>query len=316
METHGWSSTTGSPSGRLAGRRRLRRRSVRSRGAPTSRGPEDVMRATSRPSGNSAMVDCPSTQSGPWNSAAASLSRSGAGPAPSVGLPPALPVRDEAQSAVVPPARLAHRLTRRRRRPPGALPRRAARRQGAARWRAEGHDDELRGVPRHVGVVPHHDGHVRTGRVHRGAPKKSCPSRRTDSAGSPGRVASATTAARRLRPPVAVDLSHRQHPVAVRGDAQAAVVVRLSPRAARASSGRGAATSAGGRRRTTPAGPTGRRRRRHQPACPGTRQSAPPPYSLTRLRMLTPGGEWSRNPPSPARTRTTRPASAGRDSSQ
>ncbi len=43
---------------------------------------------------------------------------------------------------------------------------------------------------------------------------------------------------------------------------------------------------------------------------------APPPYSLTRLRMLTWSGEWSDGPSASARTITTRPASAGRDSSQ
>ncbi len=43
---------------------------------------------------------------------------------------------------------------------------------------------------------------------------------------------------------------------------------------------------------------------------------APPPYSLTRLRMLTLSGEWSDRPSASARTITTRPASAGRDSSQ
>ncbi len=49
---------------------------------------------------------------------------------------------------------------------------------------------------------------------------------------------------------------------------------------------------------------------------PGKRQSAPPPYSWTRLRTLTPDGEWSTGPAGPVRTTTTRPASAGRDSSQ
>ena len=45
---------------------------------------------------------------------------------------------------------------------------------------------------------------------------------------------------------------------------------------------------------------------------PGTRHTAPPPYSWTRLRMLTSAGEWSRRAVRvrPARA-TTRPASAG-----
>ena len=100
--------------------------------------------------------------------------------------------------------------------------------------------------------------------------------------------------------PSPMDLSHGQHPLAVRRGAQPTVVVHLTGRR-RVRPGppvrprrRGAGRPL--RHRTTPVGPTGRHRRTAPADRPGTRQNAPPPYSLTRLRMLTPSGEWSARP--------------------
>ena len=58
----------------------------------------------------------------------------------------------------------------------------------------------------------------------RGAPKKSCPSRRTDAAVSPVPVASATTARAGRGSPSLCTSRTASTQVAVRGDAQAAVL--------------------------------------------------------------------------------------------
>ena len=138
-------------------------------------------------------------------------------------------------AAVVPPARLADRLARSPRRPAAA--RRLARSTPSGSAMApRGTTRSVRGVPGHVGVVPHHDGrraHPR--RVDTGRAEEVVPLEQDGLGEPPSRVDSATTPPRRLRPPVAVDLSHRQHPVAVGRGAEAAVVVRPPPVRRRAS---------------------------------------------------------------------------------
>ena len=93
-----------------------------------------------------------------------------------VGLPPASPVRDEAQRAVAAPGRLADRLLGTARHPPGRAGRleRIGTGCGAGTADERQHDDG-RGVPRHVGVVPDDHGQAVAGRIDPGGPEEVVP---------------------------------------------------------------------------------------------------------------------------------------------
>ena len=188
--------------------------------------PAAVRRATRLRSGRSAMVLCPRTQSGPWNSAASALRalRLGGrsphveGTTQDIGLPPAAAVGDEAQTAVVLPCRLAHRLGRSAGDGDGRPGRQ--RRLLAARAIAlgadQGHHDERRRVPRHVGVVPDHHGEaparpfdpwrtvevapLEEGRLGRAPPASAAPPHRAPAGALPPGGSHARRAPTRRRP--------------------------------------------------------------------------------------------------------------------
>ena len=253
--------------------------------------PDAVMRATTVPSASSAMVDCPSTQSGPWNSAATSaerarlLARVGL-PRVDIGLPPAPPVRDEAQRTVAPPRRLADRLLG----PARHRPRRARRRQqcrpvGRSGDHGERQHHEHRGVPGHVGVIPHDHGQAVAVRMDAGGSRRSRARERawTRSAAAP-RVDSATMLRLGPAPPSrwTSRTARTQSPSAV---ALSPPWLCTSPAGGAADRGRGVAAPRlrpPGRRRTTPAGRPGRRRRTRRPP-------APAPGTWLRRRTRGPG---------------------------
>ena len=87
-----------------------------------------------------------------------------------VGLPPSSAVGDKAQRAVALPRRLPDRLGRPARDPPGG----PGRPQGCGAGE-ERHHDEDRGIPRHVGVLPDHDGQALRRRVDPGRAEEVVP---------------------------------------------------------------------------------------------------------------------------------------------
>ena len=157
------------PAPRPGGTRRGRR------GPPTSR------RATRRAVGQLRHGRLPEDPVGPVElGPAASVSGSAPGrdagrAGVHVGLPPPSPVRDEAQRAVASPGWLPDRLLRSAgRRPRACPPAPACRRRGRRNRRDRaGRTSDGRGVPRHVRVVPDHDGQARRRRVHARARRRS-----------------------------------------------------------------------------------------------------------------------------------------------
>ena len=148
-----------------------------------------------------------------------------------IGQPPTAPVGDEAQRSVAAPGGLADRLGG----PAGHLMRRPHRHQGLVAVRRAGDpgerdDQDRRGIPRHVRVIPGDHGDAATGRI--GARRaeeveileKRALTRRRAPRGQRNHPAHRTAGS------WAVDLADGQHPVAVLGGAEPAVVVDLPVR--------------------------------------------------------------------------------------
>ena len=276
MDTHGCSSSAGAPAcPRLRWSEQDQRVAARRRHAGDERAVGDLGHGR-----------WPSTQSGPWNSACRIRQRCGfgrhdRGAGTAVGLPPAAPVRDEAQRPVAAPGGLADRLARTRR-PPGAPappPRRVSSPCAAQAARASGDDQDRRGVPGHVRVVPRDDGHAATGRIGTRRAEEVVPvEQRATHTARAHAWTSATTrrTGRRLPARWISRTASTQSPSPWRSARRGCAT---SPSGGGAVSGLGAAPGRRrlrpGRRRTTPAGPTGPRRRRHRPIA-AARGTAPP----------------------------------------
>ena len=139
-----------------------------------------------------------------------------------IGQPPPGPVRDEAQRPVTVPGGLADRL----RGPARHLARRFRRHQGlVAGGPGERDDQDHRGVPRHVRVIPGDHGDTATGRIGARRAEEVEPLEERALTGRRAPRGQRDHLAHRSSRSLPVDLADRQHPVAVRGRAEPAVVV-------------------------------------------------------------------------------------------
>ena len=180
-----------------------------------------------------------------------------------VRLPPTATVRDRPQRAISLPRGLADGLAG----AAGHRRGRARRHQRRAPVPVPGHDErddeEERGVPRHVGVVPGHDSQPLAGGVDAAVPKKSWPSTRMHAPGSVDEVLSATTVCRGRRSPSTRCCSRTARTHAPSGVAARPPWRCSSSEGGSGDSGRGGEAPRGGPPTATRAGRTGRRRRRH-----------------------------------------------------
>ena len=179
-----------------------------------------------------------------------------------------------------------------------------------ARRPGNGKDDDRRRVPRHVGVIPDHDGHPGAARVDPRGPEEIVP---FEQRGLPGLGAAGRQrddAAHRAWHARAVDLADGQDPVTVGRGGEPTVVVDLSFRRGDGEGPRrpqaGPSRHWPGRRRTRPAARSGRHRRRRRPTA-GARG--------TRRRRRTRGPGCGCSPPraNGRSARPRRPAPARRD---
>ncbi len=155
-------------------------------------------------------------------------------PGVDVRLPPALSIRDEEQAAVAPPPGLTHRFAgatgHGERRPARNEARRPGRRVALLddRRHLEG-----RGVPGHIGVIPHRADDRCAVRVHPRCAIEVVPlgHHADDASACPVRAgAERDERAHRLGVARMVHLAHGQHPPAVRAGPEAAVVLNLPVR--------------------------------------------------------------------------------------
>ena len=148
-----------------------------------------------------------------------------------VRLPPPLPVRDESQGSVVTPVRLADRF----RPPTGDRPCRPRSLQHlvvvcGAGTSAERQQQDGRGVPRHVRMVPGDHGQTVCGLVHPGGTEEIMPVEQDGLAGRAGQCREGDDAPEGSSRSLPMDLPHGQHPLAVRGGAQPTVIVDFAGR--------------------------------------------------------------------------------------